>query len=116
MKKPAPPREHIEQVTFVRWFRSEFPAVRIIAIPNGGYRDARTAERLHAEGVSAGVPDLYVPAWGLWIEMKRAKGGRVTPEQTDWHDYLRGIGDTVIVGRGWEGAAAQVRAYRSSAS
>lgn len=114
MKKPPPPREHIEQVTFVRWFRATYPGVRIFAIPNGGYRDKRTAERLHAEGVDAGVPDLYVPAWGLWIEMKRAKGGRVTPEQAEWHDYLRGIGDTVIVGRGWEDAASQVRGYRSS--
>lgn len=105
------PPEHVEQVTFVTWFRESFPDVRILAIPNGGYRDKRTAEKLKAEGVEPGVPDLYVPAWGLWIEMKRTKGGKVSPDQADWLDYLQGVGDSVIVGRGWEDAARQVRVF-----
>jgi hypothetical protein len=36
------------------------------------------------EGVSPGVPDLFIPDWLLWVEMKREKGGRVSPEQKDW--------------------------------
>lgn len=103
--------EHVEQVTFVRWFRATYPGVRIFAIPNGGYRDKRTAEKLKAEGVEPGVPDLYVPAWGLWIEMKRVKGGKVSEEQSDWLDYLQCVGDSVIVGRGWEDASRQVRVF-----
>ena len=94
------PSEHEEQVVFVQWFRRQFPHVRIIAIPNGGARHAAVAARLKAEGVSRGVPDLFIPAWGLWIEMKRQKGGRLSPEQRDWIGYLQSIGDTVVVAHG----------------
>lgn len=105
------PEEHTEQVTFVNWFRATFPGVRIFAIPNGGKRDKRTAQRLKDEGVEAGVPDLYVPAWGLWVEMKRRKGGNVSPEQADWLDYLQSVGDSVVVGYGWEDARDKVRTF-----
>lgn len=98
------PTEHEEQREFVRWFRQSHPGVRIFAIPNGGARSITTAARLKVEGVSAGVPDLCIPAWGMWIEMKRQKGGRVDEAQTDWHQYLTGIGHTVIIGKGWEDA------------
>ena len=94
------PSEHFEQRELVKWFRQTFKGVRIFAIPNGGARNITTAARLKVEGVSAGVPDLYVPAWHLWIEMKRTKGGTVDKNQKDWHDYLTSIGDMVIVGYG----------------
>jgi hypothetical protein len=50
--------------------------------------------------VSAGVPDLFVPAWSLWIEMKRVAGSRTSSVQLEWHEYLRSIGHTVIVCKG----------------
>jgi len=56
------------------------------------------------------VPDLYIPAWHTWIEMKRVKGGSVSPEQKDWHIYLQGIGDFVIVGKSCEDAQSQILA------
>lgn len=98
------PTEHAEQVTFVTWFRKTFPDVRIFAIPNGGFRHVKTAQSLKAEGASPGVPDLYIPAWKLWIEMKRVKGGRLSPDQKDWIQYLESVGDDVIVAKGWEAA------------
>ena len=56
-KAPPPevesiPTEHEEQCGFVQWFRRKFPHVRIMAIPNGGWRNAATAGKLKAEGVS----------------------------------------------------------------
>jgi VRR-NUC domain. len=54
------------------------------------------------------VPDLFVPAWSLWIEMKRQKGGRLSADQKDWIAYLESIGHVVIVGRGFEDARAQI--------
>lgn len=106
--------EHLEQVHFVSRFRKGFPGVRIFAIPNGGKRGLREAARLKLDGVSAGVPDLYVPEWRLWIEMKRSKGGRVDPAQKDWHEYLRSIGDTVIVCAGEDDAWRQVEEFCGS--
>lgn len=94
------PTEHEEQREFVRWFRQTYPDIRIFAIPNGGARSPSVAVRLKAEGVSKGVPDLYIPAWRVWVEMKRQKGGTISPEQKDWHQYLESCGDCVILSKG----------------
>jgi hypothetical protein len=107
--RPAPISEHVEQREFVSEFRKAFPSVRIFAIPNGEARSRTTGARLKAEGVSAGVPDLFVPAWSLWVEMKRASGGRVSPEQADWHAYLVSIGHHVIVARGQHDAWEKIK-------
>jgi hypothetical protein len=110
----APPYEHAEQVAVVRWFGDyacrRWPWLRlppdpttgvqrpaIYAVPNGGFRGKRTAAIMAAEGVSAGVPDLHVPALHLRIEMKRRKGGRTSDAQDAWIAYLRACGDRVEV-------------------
>ena len=102
------PSEHSEQVGLINWFRGRFPGVLIFAIPNGEKRALSVAKRLKAEGVTRGVPDLYVPAWNLWIEMKRKSGGRLSPEQKQIITYLQSLGHTVIVGKGAEDASAQI--------
>ncbi len=96
--------EHEEQREFVKWFRQTFAGVRIFAIPNGGARNITTASRLKVEGVSPGVPDLYIPAWRVWVEMKRTKGSSIDKNQKDWHQYLTSVGDMVIIGYGSDGA------------
>lgn len=106
------PSEHIEQVTFVGWFEANYPGVRIFAIPNGGFRHKTTAETLKKEGVKKGVPDLYIPAWKVWVEMKRIKNSTTSKDQKDWHEYLRSIGDTVFVCKGWEAAKEVILEYR----
>ncbi len=73
------PSEHDEQVGFVNWFRAKFAGVLIFAVPNGGKRSISAGKKFKAEGVVAGVPDLFVPEWNLWVEMKRASGGRLPP-------------------------------------
>jgi hypothetical protein len=112
--KAALPTEHEEQRDLVRWFRRKYGPVRIFAIPNGGYRSMTTAGKLKAEGVIAGIPDLFVPAWLLWVEMKRQKGGRVSPEQADWIEYLEGVGYTCLVCPGSQNAQAQIDAFAAT--
>lgn len=82
--------EHRLQCACVMWFRVVFPALsrRLVAIPNGGRRDAVTGARLKAEGVVAGVADLvlFVPrgSYGaLCLEMK-TKAGRQSQAQKEW--------------------------------
>jgi hypothetical protein len=106
------PTEHEEQRQVVMWFRRKYGTIRIFAIPNGGFRSRATAARLKAEGVSPGVPDLFVPKHLLWIEMKRLKGGKLSLEQRDWQRYL--VDDcqhTWIVCHGAEDAKAQISAF-----
>jgi len=102
------PSETEEQEGFVNWFRSKFSGVLIFAIPNGGHRAISTAKRLKAEGVVPGIPDLHVPAWRLWIEMKRTKGGKLSAEQESMILHLESLGHKVIVGKGAEDASLQV--------
>lgn len=80
--------EHDLQTACVRWFRLQYRefANLLIAIPNGGQRDVRVARKLKAEGVVAGVPDLFLAiargqSHGMWIEMKNGKAGRVSEHQ-----------------------------------
>jgi hypothetical protein len=94
------PTEHEEQREFVRWFRQGYKGVRIFAIPNGGQRSMAAAARLKVEGVSPGVPDLFIPEWRLWVEMKRTKGGSLSAEQKDWIAYLQSCGYTCMVTKG----------------
>lgn len=105
------PTEHEEQREVVKWFRRKYGPVRIFAIPNGGWRSRATAARLKAEGVARGVPDLFVPYYRLWIEMKRVKDGRLSPDQNDWIRYLTESGYTCITCYGAEDAKAQIDAF-----
>jgi hypothetical protein len=105
------PSEHFEQRELVRWFRQTWLGVRIFSIPNGDARSLATAGRLKAEGVSPGVPDLFIPAWGLWVEMKRTKGGSLSLEQKDWMAYLEEVGYRAIVCKGAEDAKAKISAF-----
>jgi hypothetical protein len=106
--------ETAEQTAFVAWFRLAHPKVLIHSIPNGAYLAGTPAQRaaqmarLKAEGLVEGVPDLHIPAWNLWVEMKRSRDGRLSEAQERIIADLRALGDTVIIGYGWEDAFVQV--------
>jgi hypothetical protein len=100
--------EHMEQMGLINWFRLKYPETLIFAIPNGEYRAMTTAKKLRSEGVVPGIPDLYIPAWKVWIEMKRKEGSVLSNEQKRIHAYLESIGDTVIVGYGAEDASRKI--------
>lgn len=102
--------ESAEQIGLLQWFHLKYPGVLIFHIPNGGKRDIKTAKRLKLEGVLSGIPDLFVPAWSLWIEMKTEKG-RLSPAQKEMIIYLEGIGHTVIVGYGAKDASEKILSH-----
>jgi VRR-NUC domain. len=103
--------EHYEQVEIVNWFRHTYPDILIYAVPNGGNRSASEANALVLEGVVAGIPDLHVPEWDLFIEMKRTKGGIVSDEQWVIMKKLTMAGKRCLVGRGFEDAKAQIEQF-----
>jgi hypothetical protein len=114
------PNESVEQTRLFQWARMEsgrWPELNLLYhVPNGGSRNRLEAAHLKQQGVRAGVPDLCLPVarcgcHGLYIEMKRQRGGRVTPEQTEWMDALRAEGYAVAVCQGWEMASGVIAEY-----
>jgi hypothetical protein len=113
--------EHSEQMGFVNWFRARFPPdVMIFAIANGGYRSIKTAKRLKDEGVLAGVPDLFIPKWRLFVEMKRARirpisenqqFNALSGDQQFVAQCLKNDGYDVIVGYGAADASRKLLKY-----
>lgn len=91
--------EHKIQCAIVKWFYYAYPQYRgglFFAVPNGGHRDIRTAARLKAEGVTAGVSDLMmlVPRRGyhaLCVEVKTIKG-RQSEFQKAWEQKVEAQG------------------------
>lgn len=85
-KMPVP-TEAQEQMTLFSWAAMQsgkYPELNLLYhVPNGGSRHKAEAGRLRAEGVKAGVPDLCLPVargqyHGLYIELKRQRGGRTS--------------------------------------
>lgn len=54
----------------------------------------------YAQGMLKGAPDLFLPAFKLFIEMKRRDGGVVSESQKKVHKILRGLDYKVEVCRG----------------
>lgn len=108
MKEPT---EHQEQVALVRKLRSM--GLLVLAVPNGGLRDAITAKRLKDEGVMPGTPDLIIVLdYGkvLWVEMKRRTGGRLSEAQINMQVEFKKMGHFLIVGNGAKDAFDKIKA------
>lgn len=105
--------EHDEQCVVVEYCQiRRYP---LFAIPNGGSRNKAEAARLKAEGVSAGVPDLFMPIakgkyHGLFIEMKVGKN-KTSFAQDEWIALLRRNGYAVAVCYGADAAIKTIDEY-----
>lgn len=114
------PTEHDEQVSLFQWSQiaaCKYPELTLMfAIPNGGLRNAIVAKKLKAEGVRQGVPDIFLPVprsgfCGLFIEMKRVKGGRESQEQKDFREAVSALGYRSVVCKGWLEAKGTILEY-----
>lgn len=119
--KTPTPTEHEEQAALIQWWSwySQWMGLQrclLMAIPNGGRRTTVTGARLKAEGVRAGIPDLFlaVPtkdSHGLWLEMKRKRGGFVTDFQREAMKALQAQGYICVVCRGFTEAQEAIVSY-----
>jgi len=117
--------EHSQQVALFAWAANsvgKYPQLAyMFAIPNGGLRDVRTATNLKAEGVKAGVPDIFLPCpvqsySGCFIEMKREKyrtheNGGCSEEQLDFMCYAASYGYYRKVCYNWREASDVIMDY-----
>lgn len=103
--------EDKEQEGLINWFRLKFPGMLIFHIPNGEQRALSVGVRLKKQGVVAGIPDLFIPALKIFIELKRKDGGVVSKEQEKIIAYLQRVGYTVWVCHGAEDASRQLLTF-----
>jgi len=108
--------EHELQCTCVEYFRLKYPKEIIFAVPNGGQRDVRVARKMKAEGVTAGVPDLFVASArngfnGLFIELKNGKKGRVSEKQIEMIEKLNEKGFYCCIVRTFDEFMATLKDY-----
>lgn len=90
------PSEHDEQVALINWLRRRGSLFH--SIPNSGATSKRRISYMVAEGLVAGVPDLYIlddPAGPIAIEMKRANG-RLSDIKLKQRKYL-----CALASHGW---------------
>jgi hypothetical protein len=112
--KPIIPTEDDEQIRFAVWLAKNM--IIFYHIPNGGRRYALEAMKLKRMGVQAGVPDICIPIarspyHGLYVELKRQKGGTLSEMQKIWRDQLRKEGYAWFLAEGADRAIACVKKY-----
>jgi hypothetical protein len=118
--------EHDIQTAFFDWL-DRYAALRwnrytvanrfqAFSIPNDGQRSICAALWHRAQGLRAGVPDVFIPIpsinyHGLWIEFKRDSGSRVSIAQMEWIRQLQDCCYCVRVCRSVDEAINVVTAY-----
>jgi hypothetical protein len=100
--------EFEEQASLVHWFRKTYPDVWIYANRNGGSRSQREKVDQIREGVLAGVADLFVPGFKLYIEMKKTKGGVTSDAQIAFREHVKQFGYSWILAEGFEDAKEKI--------
>lgn len=102
--------------------QARHPLKWLYATPNGGSRGsnardrAREGSRMRSEGVTRGIPDIFLPMpkkglSGLYIELKKVKGGRLSPEQEEFLVYAKGVGYCCAVCNGYREALIAIEDY-----
>lgn len=115
------PLESKEQQWLFEWANDmaalKWPELSMLyAIPNGGSRNKIEAAHLKQQGTKSGVPDICLPVarggyHGLYIELKRVKGGNASGNQKCWIDDLRRQGYRAEICKGFQKAADLIEEY-----
>jgi len=109
-----------EQTMLFQWAeyqRLKYPQLALMFhVPNGGSRNLIEAKKFKQMGVKPGVPDIFLPVarggfHGLFIEMKRSDGGRLSDSQANYIQKLRMQGYQAVICKGFEPAVSVIKAY-----
>ena len=116
------PLEKEEQIQFVDYCKTH--GLKVISTQNGfkmpktAFNFAAYSKTLTKMGLSKGFPDLIILEKNrsgthevLFIEMKRQKGGRISPEQKKWIQTLDDSGYCVGIAKGFKSAVTILTKY-----
>lgn len=97
MRRPPVPTEYAEQAALfqrAQLYARQYPELQFL---NGSLNGVRLtigqAVKCKKIGMRKGYPDVFLPVKrgvysGLYIELKRIKGGSIQPEQREWREFL----------------------------
>ncbi len=120
MPKKRNNEEEMAQARVVKWCRAnqiKYPDLRwITASLNGVRLTEGPRQKAKRSGMNRGFPDLQLPVRnniysGLFIEMKREKGGVISKEQKLWIKHLKSQGYCAKVCRGHDEAKDLIKKY-----
>ena len=118
-------KEDVEQIAIMQWAvssRAKYPELKLLHhIPNERKCSPQQGQYLKRKGVKAGVPDLCLPIArkgynGMYIELKRSDGGRLSDEQKWWLEELTMQGYAAIVCHGADEAIRAIKDYLSGSN
>jgi hypothetical protein len=111
------PTEAEEQAVLVDWLRAKrIPfIVSISGAMLGGRNKWGAIAKLKKTGWRPGAPDIILLrrylGWPVAIELKRQRGGRLSPEQIALHKEMRAERWIVIVAEGAQAAIQELRDF-----
>lgn len=93
---PSETKEQITLASYLDQIKYNGRKLQWAHIPNQGKRSGKTAKILQMMGLKKGLLDILIfdspPAYplmkGAALELKKLKGGKVSPEQIEWLDYF----------------------------
>ena len=114
-KRPDNEEMH-EQIKLIEYLRLQYPKALYCASAGGMRTGWKVAKQMKMMGYISGHPDvaIYEPRGGyhgLFIEMKRCKGGVVSEEQQEFIDHLRANGYCAEICHGFDEAKLVVDNY-----
>lgn len=105
--------EFEEQCAVVKYL--ELKKIKFTALPLSTYTKSWGVKMKNkASGVRPGIPDLFmiINGQGVFIEMKKKKGGVVSPEQKDWIERINQCDClSAHVCKGFEEAVVVINSY-----
>lgn len=114
---PTEDQEQEMLFNWAAWHCKAIPELRnMYAIPNGGKREKAVAAKMQSTGTKPGVPDIFLAVakggyHGLYIELKRRKGGQLSQKQREWLERLTQAGYCAKVCKGYDEARKAILAY-----
>jgi len=121
-------KEHEVQKLLFEWMSHVPQCKNAFAIPNAQLLLSKlpsTRQRFAAlnylaqEGVKKGIADIFLPYpvgtyHGMFIELKREKGGVVSKEQKEFLQNMELVGYYAVVARGFDDAKEKIEGYIKS--
>jgi len=106
--------ESVELANYLEDLKREGKILRYTHIPNETWTKSWNQKMRNVrQGVKKGFPDYIIlfPDRAIFIEMKRVKGGVVSPEQKEWIADLQRLGFRAEICKGFLEAKALIEYY-----